>query len=99
MDSPFNDQYWSERYAEGQTGWDIGSVSTPLKTYFDQLTDKNVAILIPGCGNSYEAEYLLAQGFSNVTLIDISGVLVERLREKLQFYIDKGNCKVIHQDF
>ena len=99
MDSPFNDQYWSERYTEGQTGWDIGSVSTPLKTYFDQLTDKNVAILIPGCGNSYEAEYLLAQGFSNVTLIDISGVLVERLREKLQFYIDKGNCKVIHQDF
>ncbi|UTA68779.1 methyltransferase domain-containing protein [Emticicia sp. 21SJ11W-3] len=93
------EEYWSERYKTGQTGWDIGYVSTPLKTYFDQLTDRSIAILVPGCGNSYEAEYLLHQGFNNITLIDISAVLVERLQRNLQFYIQNGSCRVIHQDF
>jgi len=93
------DEYWSERYKTGQTGWDIGHVSIPLKAYFNQLTDKSIAILIPGCGNAYEAEYLLQQGFTNIMLIDISVVLVERLQRNLQFYIENGSCRVIHQDF
>lgn len=58
--------FWNERYSSQQTGWDIGSPSTPLKEYIDQLTDKDIRILIPGCGNAYEAEYLHQQGFSNV---------------------------------
>jgi SAM-dependent methyltransferase len=99
MDNSLSDEYWSQRYKEGQTGWDIGYVSTPLKEYFDQLKDKSISILIPGCGNSYEAEYLLDNGFTAITLIDISAVLVERLQEKLQFYIENGSCRVIHQDF
>lgn len=94
-----NDQYWSERYEKSQTGWDVGNVSPALKGYFDQLTDKSVAILIPGCGNAYEAEYLLQQGFTDITLIDISGVLVQNLQAKLKDYIEKGVCRVIHQDF
>lgn len=94
-----NDQYWSERYEKSQTGWDVGNVSPALKDYFDQLTNKSASILIPGCGNAYEAEYLLQQGFTDITLIDISGVLVQNLQEKLKNYIEKGVCRVIHQDF
>ena len=94
-----NDQYWSQRYENHQTRWDIGNVAPPLKAYFEQLTDKNVAILIPGCGNAHEAEYLLQQGFINITLIDISATLVNSLQEKLQFYTEKGHVRVIHQDF
>lgn len=99
MNKLLNDDYWSKRYEDGQMGWDIGYISTPLKEYFDQLTDRTISILIPGCGNSYEAEYFLRNGFTDITLIDISAVLVERLQEKLQFYIENGNCRVIHQDF
>jgi len=99
MNTLLNDDYWSQRYETKEMGWDIGYVSTPLKEYFDQLTDKSVSILIPGCGNSYEAEYLLRHGFTNITLIDISAVLVERLQRNLQFYIENGSCQVIHQDF
>jgi len=94
-----NDQYWSERYEKSQTGWDVGNISPALKDYFDQLTNKSLSILIPGCGNAYEAEYLLQAGFTDVTLIDISGVLVQNLQEKLKNYIEKGVCRVIHQDF
>lgn len=65
-------KYWTQRYLDNNTGWDLGSPSTPLKTYIDQLTDKNIRILIPGAGNSHEAEYLFRNGFKNVDVLDIS---------------------------
>ena len=63
-------EIWNQRYLNNKTGWDIGYASTPLKEYFDQLGDKNLKILIPGCGNAYEAEYLIELGFTNIYLID-----------------------------
>jgi SAM-dependent methyltransferase len=76
--------YWNEQYIANTTGWDLGQVSPPLKAYIDQLTNKDLKILIPGCGNSYEAEYLLKMGFTNVNLIDIAPELVERLKSKFK---------------
>ncbi len=79
--------YWDERYRQHETAWDIGVISPPLKTYFEQLKNRSISILIPGCGNSYEAAWLLEKGFTSITLIDISEVLVTRLREKFRDYI------------
>ena len=95
---PLDETYWSGRYSNNTAAWDAGLITTPLKEYIDQLTDKNVAILIPGCGNSYEAEYLLQKGFSNITLIDISSVLCRNLEEKLQPFLPSG-LKIICADF
>lgn len=67
-----NEQFWTNKYLNDQTGWDIGGVSTPLKAYFDQLDDKGIKILIPGAGNAYEAEYLWKNGFEHVYVVDIS---------------------------
>ncbi|HQV39367.1 MAG: SAM-dependent methyltransferase [Flavobacteriales bacterium] len=64
--------FWKERYATGDTRWDLGMVSTPLKAYFDQLTNKDLRILIPGGGRSYEAEYLHRSGFRNVFVLDLA---------------------------
>ncbi|MBO9561797.1 MAG: methyltransferase [Niastella sp.] len=97
-DLPLDATYWNDRYQQHQTGWDVGQVSTPLKEYIDQLTNKDIAILIPGCGNSYEAEYLLQQGFNNITLIDISPLLTQQLTEKFSAYV--GNqLRIITGDF
>ncbi|MEL6637980.1 MAG: methyltransferase domain-containing protein [Bacteroidota bacterium] len=71
-DTPAQKAYWSQRYAEARTGWDIGSVSTPIKAYVDQLIDPQTRILIPGAGNSYEAEYLFRRGFERVHILDIA---------------------------
>ena len=65
-------EFWNNRYETAQTGWDIGYPSTPLKTFIDSLENKNLAILIPGCGRAYEAEYLYQKGFKKVTIIDLS---------------------------
>lgn len=77
-----NAAFWTDRYTTGQTGWDIGAVSTPLKAYFDQLTDKELEILIPGGGRSYEAEYLHKQGFTRVHVVDLSGEPFADLMER-----------------
>lgn len=91
-------QYWNNRYQQKETGWDIGYPSTPLKEYIDQLDNKDIAILIPGCGNSYEAEYLLEKGFSNITLIDIAPSLTKKLEEKFAKELDK-RIRIITGDF
>ena len=75
-------KYWDQRYQENQTGWDMKQVSPPIKSYIDSLKNKKINILIPGCGNAYEAQYLLKNGFENISLIDISKTLTDRLREK-----------------
>jgi hypothetical protein len=53
MESKLDRDYWSKRYQTNETGWDVGTPSTPLKEYIDQLENKNIKILIPGCGNAY----------------------------------------------
>jgi SAM-dependent methyltransferase len=85
---PFDKEYWNNRYLKGATGWDIGYVSTPLKEYFDQLTNKELRILIPGCGNAYEAEYLTELGFKNVFLIDWSDIALNNFKRKVHHIPD-----------
>lgn len=74
--------FWAERYATGDTRWDLGAVSSPLKAYFDQLMDKELDIMIPGGGRSYEAEYLHRLGFANVHVVDLTGAPFEDLIER-----------------
>lgn len=69
--------FWNDRYAGNQIGWDVGAPTTPLKEFIDTLDDKSIKILIPGCGNAYEAEYLHVQGFENVFVIDIAPLALE----------------------
>lgn len=74
--------YWSQRYEEARTGWDIGYPATPIKAYIDQLENKELKILIPGAGNAYEAEYLIQQGFTQVHILDISQTPLDAFTER-----------------
>ena len=89
-------QFWDSLYQTNLMGWDLGIVSPPLKAYIDQLENKNLRILIPGCGNTYEAEYLLQKGFTNVTLIDIAPTLVNKLKNKFR---ENPNINIVLGDF
>lgn len=90
--------FWDDRWKNQETGWDLKSVSPPLKQYIDTIEDKNAAILIPGCGNAYEAEYLLANGFANVTVIDLAPTLIKNLLQKYEKYAGR-QLTVICGDF
>ncbi len=88
--------YWSQRYQENNTGWDIGAPSTPLKAYIDQLENKDLKILIPGAGNSYEAEYLYNQGFNNIYVLDIAKEPLEAFQKRVP---DFPSEHIIQDDF
>ncbi len=76
---------WELRWQTGQTGWDIGQASPPLCRYADQILpeQRHLRVLIPGCGNAYEAAYLLDQGFRNITVVDIAPTAIRRLEQRL----------------
>ncbi|MDX2362766.1 MAG: methyltransferase domain-containing protein [Crocinitomicaceae bacterium] len=78
-----SEEFWTNRYAEDATGWDLGTISPPIKAYIDQLENKELKILIPGCGNGHEAEYLWQQGFSNVHLLDLSKAPLDDFQNRL----------------
>jgi len=67
-----DNNYWTNRYVNKQTGWDLGEISPPLKIYIDNIRNKNLKILIPGAGNAHEAAYLFKLGFKNTYVLDIS---------------------------
>ena len=77
----FDKDYWEGRYRERAMGWDIGDVSTPIKMYIDQLSDKNLKILVPGAGHGYEAVYLHQQGFLQTYVVDIASLPLQHIRE------------------
>ena len=93
---PLDQTYWDNQYQANATGWDLGQVSPPIKAYIDNIDNKEAKILIPGCGNTYEAEYLLQQGFTNITVIDIAPTLVESLKQK---FANNNNITIILGDF
>ena len=88
--------YWEERYAKNETGWNIGYASTPIKTYIDQLKDKTQKILIPGAGNSFEAEYLWTLGFKNVYILDIAKQPLDNFKNRVA---DFPEHQLLHNDF
>jgi len=96
METSLDQDFWNQRWENQQTGWDIGYASTPIVTFMDEYPNKDARILIPGCGNAHEAAYLLENGFTNLTVIDIAPMAVDQLKDKFK---DKPEISVILGDF
>lgn len=91
-----NADFWNERYLNGEAAWDMGKISPPMQYLIDKLEDKNLRILIPGCGNAHEADYLLEKGFTDITLVDLAAEPVKRWQEKWK---NVSAIKAIQGDF
>lgn len=89
-------QYWNKRYVNDDFGWDLGEVSKPLKVYIEQLTNKDLTILIPGAGNSYEAEFLYNLGFKNVFVLDFAEEPLQNIKERMPQF---PSTQLVQQDF
>lgn len=88
--------FWNIKYKNNQIGWDLGEISPPLKAYFEQLANKNTKILIPGGGNSYEAEWLFKNGFDNVFVVDIAEIALKNIKQRIP---DFPSSQLIHANF
>ncbi|NOX88966.1 MAG: methyltransferase [Calditrichaeota bacterium] len=92
----FNQEYWTNFYLKDAPPWDMRGVSPPLKAYFDQLTDKDKKILIPGAGNGWESEYLLKKGFKNIDVLDLSPLPLQNLKKRAPDFPDE---QLLNMDF
>ena len=90
-----DEDYWSERYQEGQTGWDIGYAS-PQLIDFATTFPKDARILIPGAGNAYEAEALWKMGYVNVYVADLTTEPLQALQNRVP---DFPSSQLIHNNF
>jgi thiopurine S-methyltransferase len=36
-----NKDYWENRYELNETAWDTGQITTPIRMYIDQISNKN----------------------------------------------------------
>lgn len=87
--------YWSKRYRDGAIGWDIGYASPHLIEA--ALTfDKEARILIPGCGQAYEAGALHDFGYTRVHVADWSREPLEAFRQQ---YPDFLPSHLLCEDF
>jgi len=78
--------HWDRVYAtktENEVSW---TQTTPQKS-LDFIQgfglDKEASIIDIGGGESYLADYLIEQGFSNVTVLDIAGQALEKAKMRL----------------
>ncbi len=81
-----NKKFWNDKYLKNEHSWDVGHITTPLKEYFNQMEDKKLRILIPGCGNSYEAEYLFNNGFKNIFVVDYSEKALSNFKKRVPYF-------------
>ena len=79
-------KFWEDKYSKNKLGWDIGYVSTPLKEYIDQLSNKKLKILVPGAGNGYEVKYLFERGFENVFVVDIALQPLKNIKSRITVF-------------
>ena len=89
-------EFWENRYRTKETGWDLGAISPAIKSYINQLKNKDLNILIPGGGHNYEAEYLWCSGFKNIHIVDISEVALMQFQQRVP---DFPTQQIIQLDF
>lgn len=91
-----NESYWTKRYMDRETGWDIGYAVPTIVEFMKQFPDKSIKILIPGCGNAYEAKQLWQMGFRNIFLLDYALLPLQKFQSELpEFPV----AQLLHLDF
>ncbi len=89
-------KFWNTLWENKITHWDIGYPSPAITDFMSKYPNKDASVLIPGCGNAYEAEFLVKNGFNDITLIDIAPIAVNYIQEKFANY---SQIKIFCEDF
>ncbi|HMP32599.1 MAG TPA: methyltransferase domain-containing protein, partial [Saprospiraceae bacterium] len=87
-------KYWDNKYKNQETPWDIGYASPAIIQYLTEINVDNKSILIPGAGNAYEAKWLLQHTIANVTVVDISPTVIEKLKIETNTYANRIKCEL-----
>ena len=80
MDNPHpGSDFWKGKYRDGDTPWDLGKVSTPVKSLVAGWFPPRGRVFVPCCGRGYETVYLAQLGY-RITALDIAEAPLTDLR-------------------
>ncbi len=85
-------QHWETVYetkTPDQVSWTQEKPEESLKFIHDLGLDKDASIIDIGGGDSKLVDFLLADGYSDVTVLDISGKAIERAKKRLGMLANK----------
>jgi SAM-dependent methyltransferase len=74
--------FWQERFATRQTGWDRGAPGPQLVQWLDSGALQACRIVVPGCGAGWEVAELARRGFE-VTALDYADAAVHKTQALL----------------
>jgi thiopurine S-methyltransferase len=70
-------EFWQERWRQGETGWHLPGVNALLERYWSRLAvEPPAAVFVPLCGKSRDLDWLAARGHS-VIGCELSRLAVE----------------------
>ncbi len=69
---------WEEMYRKGETFWDKGAPSPPLKQYLERFPLRGRA-LVPGCGRGHEVALAIQHGL-DATGLDVAPTAIAEAR-------------------
>lgn len=87
-------QHWDNVYATkdpDQVSWTQNIPTTSLEFIHSFPLDKNARIIDIGGGDSRLVDHLLAEGYTNLTVLDISAKALEKARVRLGKLAEKVN--------
>jgi hypothetical protein len=79
-------EHWEKVYetkTPDQVSWTQAKPELSLKFIHELIMDKNAPIIDIGGGDSKLVDFLLVDGFSDITVLDISGKAIERAKLRL----------------
>jgi SAM-dependent methyltransferase len=64
-------EFWEERYARGEDGWELRRPAPPLVDFIETTPPPRGRVAVPGCGRGHDARFLARRGYE-VTGFDFS---------------------------
>jgi len=78
--------YWDERYTKDPEPFDWYQRYSGVRDLINQYVKREDVILMAGCGNSRLTEDMFEDGYTTITNVDVSRVVIDQMLEK---YKDK----------
>jgi thiopurine S-methyltransferase len=72
-------EFWSDLYARGGDGWELGAPAPPLVEFFASTRLDGARVAVPGCGRGHDVRFLAALGYEAVGF-DFSPAALEAAR-------------------
>jgi ubiquinone/menaquinone biosynthesis C-methylase UbiE len=75
-------EYWNERFNNTDSNFDWYADWEQLEKYFKPILTEESKVLMVGCGNSKMSSQMYNSNYKNITNIDISDVVIDKMKKQ-----------------